>query len=104
MDKRNEEQVLLERAKRFLGEQPEGDIEGDIDGEPTDETPPEEIEIYFDNLDEGTQKKVINGLMSVLNVTDDDQYGTEKIIEGLSKSPIFVTTADELKRRADIDV
>jgi len=100
MDKKTEEQVLLERAKRFLGEQPEDEM-GE---EPEDETPPEEIEIYFDNLDEGTQKKVMNGLMSVLNVTDDDQYGTEKILEGLSKTPIFVTTADELKRRANVDI
>lgn len=62
------------------------------------------VEIYFDNLDEESQKTLLDEIRDVLNVTDDDEYAHQKIIEILSQKPLMTFRADELVRQLDIDI
>lgn len=108
------EDKLYERANRYLGEQPveEPEIEpvdpgmepgtGDELEAPVAED--EGIEIYFDNLDNESQKKVMDALMDQVNAAEDDTYSNDKITEAMTKTPLFVLKPGELKRQLDIDV
>lgn len=64
----------------------------------------EGIKIFFDDLDEETQENVMNAVRKALNVTKDDDYGNNKIIEGLAKAPLFTLRGEEIKRIINIDV
>ena len=64
----------------------------------------EGIEIFFDDLDEDTQKKVMASLTKALNATEDDEYANKKIIEKLAKSPLFVVIGQEIVRELNIDI
>ena len=64
----------------------------------------EGIDIFFDDLDEDTQKKVMAALLNTLNVSDDDDYANKKIIEKLAKTPLFVIIGQEIVRELNIDI
>ena len=64
----------------------------------------EQIEIYFDNLDEETQKIFMNAIRNELKVTEDDKYGNQKIIEALAKKPITSIRTEEVVRTLNIDI
>ncbi|MDD5651081.1 MAG: hypothetical protein PHF86_11805 [Candidatus Nanoarchaeia archaeon] len=87
----------LGKANYLMEQDPEESDSTNI--EPTDK-----IEIYFDNLDEESQKNIMMALRNSLNVVEDDKYGNDKIIETLSKKPMFTVIADELVRLMNIDI
>lgn len=63
--------------------------------EPTG-TPVTSIDIKFANLDELTQKKVIEAIMETKNVDPKDDFANKKIIEGLTDDDnILVTLSGE---------
>lgn len=92
---------LNELAKQ-INEQPFDDpIVSDLPG---DKTEIEKIEIYFDNLDNEAQKKIMDTIKNQVNATDDDKFSHDKIMQAFSKTPIFVVTPSELKRLLNIDL
>lgn len=95
---------LYERANKYLDEQiPKLDPTVDNELEkPVNED--EGIEIYFDNLDTETQKKIMDAIKDEINATDDDSYSEDKIIEAFSRTPIITIKPSELKRQMNIDV
>lgn len=62
------------------------------------------IEVYFSNIDKETQNKILSGLKSNLNATEDDTIAEQKIVEQLSKAPLFITMADEVQRQLQIKI
>lgn len=104
---------------RLLGEAPEDEEVTDTP-EATDEANPEEteeenpleeeqgqaeqVEIFFDSLDEETQKVLLNALRENLNIAEDDDFGNEKLMDVLAKQPIISIRAEELVRKLNIDI
>jgi hypothetical protein len=64
----------------------------------------EGIKIFFENLDEETQETVMNAIRKAFNVSKDDGFGNDKIVEGLAKAPLFTLRGEEIKRLINIDV
>ncbi len=114
---------LIKRASRFLVEAPEDEINLDQPieepiEEPTIEPEPvaddnsetgaddksSKIEIYYSNLDVETQKSIMSSLVKELNATEDDEIAQQKIVEQLSKQPLFVVMGDELQRKLQIKI
>lgn len=110
---------LIKRASRFLVEAPEDEINLDQPiEEPTIEPEPvaddnsetgaddksSKIEIYYSNLDVETQKSIMSSLVKELNATEDDEIAQQKIVEQLSKQPLFVVMGDELQRQLQIKI
>jgi len=62
------------------------------------------IKIFFDNLDEETQKNIMESLKESLNVAEDDEYANNKIIEILAKNPMVTIRTDELIRQMNFDI
>jgi hypothetical protein len=96
--------LYLEKANhlfsRLLDEQPEDTTE-----DPTlPETETKPVDVYFNSLDEETQKSLMDALRSQLNVTEDDKFGNQKIVQALSKKPLFSLTAEEVVRQLNIDI
>ncbi len=86
-----------------------GDIATANDGDPTNnrdmsQEDQAKIEIYFSNLDEEIRNKILSGLKAKLNATQDDSIAEQKIIEQLSKAPLFVTMVDEIQRQLQIKI
>ena len=93
--------------EKLSDEEPEDVTE--VDDEPDIETSPEQgqaetAEIFFDNLDEETQRVVMETLRSNLKVAEDDAFGNQKIVEALAGKPLFTIRAEELVRQLNIDV
>jgi hypothetical protein len=103
--------------ERLLGEQPE------VEEEPTDEFPgedeettevdveeepeqgqAEQIEIFFDSLDEKSQKVLIDALKENLNIAEDDEYAHQKLVDSLAKEPLITFRAEELVRKLNLDI
>jgi hypothetical protein len=61
------------------------------------------IDIFFDNLDEETQKTIMESLRESLNVAEDDEYAKNKIIETLAKYPLFSLRTNELIKQMNFD-
>lgn len=81
------------------------------DAAPEEETPEDEekgqsaqVEIFFDSLDEETQKVLLDALKETLNVTEDDNFANQKIIDALSKEPLISLRAEELVRKLNIEI
>jgi hypothetical protein len=109
---------------RLLGEAPEDEEvtdeittgeetgeEGDVEN--TEETPEEDdsergqseqVEIFFNSLDEETQKTLLDALKQNLNVAEEDDFANQKIIDALVKEPIVAIRAEELVRKLNIDI
>jgi hypothetical protein len=62
------------------------------------------IEIYFDDLDEETQKTVLASIMNAVNAEEHDEYAEKKVIEKLSSKPLFITKGTDIKRELNIDI
>jgi len=95
---------LAKRALRYLVEQPLEDptVEPEIGADVGEEE--QKIEIFFSNLDEAMQKKVMDALLKATESTPDDVMARKKITEQLSKKPMFIVVGDELKRQMNIDI
>jgi len=105
-------------VERMLGEQPEDETPEEVEplpGEEGEDEPvepegddeqgqTEQVEIFFDSLDEETQKAVMDALRANLNVAPEDEYGNQRIIEALSNAPITILQAEELVRQLNIDL
>jgi len=63
----------------------------------------ENIEIYFDNLDEETQKLLMQQLKDELNVSSDDTYASNKMVETLAKKPIITLRSSEIVKMMNFD-
>jgi hypothetical protein len=72
--------------------------------EPTTITADTIIDVYFNNLDELTQKKIMDSLMVVLNISADDDYGTKKLADGFAKSPIISLTGKDISQKVKFDI
>jgi hypothetical protein len=88
-----------------------GDENPPEDAAPEEETPEDEekgqsaqVEIFFDSLDEETQKVLLDALKETLNVTEDDNFANQKIIDALSKEPLISLRAEELVRKLNIEL
>lgn len=82
---------------------PEDEETPDVEEEP-EQGQAEQVEVYFNNLDEQSQKVLMDALKENLNVADDDEYAKEKIVEILSKQPIYSFRAEDLVRKLNIDI
>ena len=101
---------------RLLGEAPEDEEANPPESNPEDETnspevegEPEEgqaeqVDIFFDNLDEKTQKVLMDALKENLNITTGDEFSHSKLVDELSKKPIVSLRAEELVRKLNLDV
>ena len=102
---------------RLLGEAPEDEEETtpdeeapDVDtpeadgGEDTESGQAEQVQVYFDDLDEDSQKVLLDALKENLNIAEDDDYAHDKLVDELSKEPIVTLRAETLVRKLDIDV
>lgn len=63
-----------------------------------------QVEIFFDNLDEETQKVLLDALKEKLKATEDDKLAHQKIIDALSKKPLVIFNVEELIRKLNIDI
>lgn len=122
----NLKEKYIEKAnnlfERLLDEQPEEDEEeldvetGDEDsthgGEDEEEADDvgeekgqaEQVEVFFDNLDEGAQKVFIDKIKESLNISEDDDYAHQKLVEALSKKPLVTFRAEEIIRKLNLDI
>ena len=102
---------------RLLGEAPEDEEMSPVGGElaPEDEDPvdveqePEEgqaeqVEIFFNDLDEKSQKVLLDALKENLNIAEDDNFAEKKLVDSLTKDPIITIRAEELVRKLNLDV
>jgi hypothetical protein len=103
---------------RLLGEAPEDEITPDATADvgtddetetETDDTKDEigqseQIEIYFDNLDEQTQKVLLDALKENLNVVETDEFAQQKIIDILAQKALMTLRAEELVRKLNINI
>jgi hypothetical protein len=80
--------------KEFLKEQPEEQIstQGNI------------IDIYFNNLDEITQKKIFESILKEKNASENDDFANRKITDGLSKTPLISITASDITNKIKFDL
>lgn len=62
------------------------------------------INIFFNNLDEVTQKKVMESLMASLNITQDDEYSNKKIIDALAKDPLVTISGKDVTQKIKFEV
>ena len=87
---------------------PEGEEEDTEEVEDTGETEEkgqaEQVEIFFDNLDEDSQKILIDALKESLNVAEDDKFAHQKLVDALSAKPLVTFRADELVRKLNLDI
>jgi len=95
---------LAKRALRYLVEQPLEDPAAIPETEPEVGEEEQKIEIFFSNLDENIQKKIMESLLKATESTPDDVMARKKITEQLSKKPMFIVVGDELKRQMNIDI
>jgi len=93
------------------GEETTGNENPPEDTAPEEETPEaeekgqsEQIEIFFNSLDEESQKILLDAIKETLNVTEDDNFANQKIIDALSKEPLISLRAEELVRKLNIEV
>lgn len=84
-------------------EAPDTDETSDIEGEP-EQGQSEQVEIFFDNLDEDSQKILLNALKENLNITEDDEFAHEKLIKTLTQKPLVTFRAEELVRKLNINI
>jgi len=97
-------------VERMLGEAPEDEAPEEAPTEPVapegddEQGQAQQVEVFFDSLDEETQKAVMDSLRANLNVAEDDEYGNAKIIESLSEKPLLILQAEELVRQLNIDL
>jgi len=113
----NKQKNLIKEASRFLYEAPEDEMgmddemgnpnEPEMSMDDSDENTGEDltkIEVFFSNLDANTQKAIMDSLKNSLNATEDDKFAEKKIVEQLSKDPLFVVMGDELQRQLQIRI
>lgn len=88
------------------GEEPTGEAtEGDdVPTEEPEKGQAEQIEIFFANLDDKTQKVLMDAIKEAVNAAEDDNYSEEKIVDALKAKPIITIQAEELVRKLNIDV
>jgi DNA-directed RNA polymerase specialized sigma54-like protein len=79
----------IKNANRFMED--EQNLEGNI-------------EIYFSNLDEETQDKIMKSIKDVVNAAEDDELSDIKIQEALSKKPIWIVRGEDLQKQMGIDI
>lgn len=83
----------MKSFKEYLKEQPE---------EPA--APGAPIDVFFNNLDELTQKKIMEATMKELNVAEDDDYGNKKIVDGFAKVPLISLTGKDITNKIKFEV
>ena len=114
---KNLKEKYMEKAnslfERLLDEQPEdediptddtgGEETVDVENEP-EQGQSEQVDVFFDNLDEGAQKVLLDALKENLNVSSDDKFAHEKIVAALTKEPLVSFRAEELVRKLNLDI
>jgi len=84
--------------------EPEENSEVKDNGEQEEIGQAEQVEIFFDNLDEDSQKVLLDALKESLNVVEDDKFAHQKLIDALSSKPLVTFRADELVRKLNLDI
>ncbi len=101
---------LLKNYLRMIKEAPEDELGLDNDSMNVDnsldqnDSVDDKIEIYYSNLDQASQQKVMSALKKQLNATDDDSIAENNISEQLSKQPLFVIMGEELQRQLQLKI
>jgi len=102
---------ILKNSLRTLNEAPEdeldmsmGDVGNDLNQNSDIDSVDDKIEIYYSNLDQTSQQKVMSALKKQLNATDDDSIAENNISEQLSKQPLFVIMGEELQRQLQLKI
>ena len=72
--------------------------------EPATEDTGKGIQVFFTDLDEIVQKKIMDQLMEALNVKPDDSFSNKKIMESLGRYPLFVTSGSEISKQLKFDI
>jgi hypothetical protein len=100
--------------ERLLDEQPEeiedeedidtGEDETEADDAAEEKGQAEHVEVFFDDLDENAQKVLIDKIKESLNISEDDNYAHQKLVEALSKKPLVTFRAEELVRKLNLDI
>ena len=62
------------------------------------------VSVYFADLTDEVQKKILDSMKEVSNASEDDQISEDKIREQLALKPIFTIVPDEFKRQMDISI
>jgi len=84
----------MKTFKDFLKEQPETPV-----SEPGAGT-----DIFFNNLDEVTQKKIMESVMKELNAAEDDDFANKKIVDGFAKTPLITLTSKDITSKIKFEV
>jgi hypothetical protein len=74
------------------------------EAEDTPNDPNQSIDIFFNNLDEITQKKIMESTMQALNVLDTDEFGNKKIVEAFGKNPLVTLSAKDITQRIKFEI
>ena len=64
----------------------------------------QQIDIYFSNLNDETQKVLMDALKENLNVSETDDFAEQKITKILSEKPLITLRAEELIRELNIEI
>ena len=69
-------------------------------------TPVNVVDIKFVNLDELTQKKVIEAVMETKNVDPSDDFANKKIVEGLTNDSSILATlkGEDIANKINFDL
>jgi len=83
--------------KEYLKEQPADEPTG---------VPVTSVDIKFVNLDELTQKKIIDAVMEDKNVDPNDDFANKKIVEGLTDkdSILAVLDGEDIANKINFDL
>lgn len=101
-EQEDEEDVVDTEEVPSEEEQPE---EMDQEEEPSEEeSVVDQVEVFFADLDEKSQKAMMDSLKEKLNVSEDDDYAEQRIVDALSKEPLISFRAEDIVRKLNIDI
>jgi len=108
----------LEEMRKYLTEEPTDAEQGFADGtmpEPNDDLAPgdepgedigddDTIKIYFNDLTEEIQEKVIDKMKKALKVTEEDDVSINKIKDQINDNPLVEMDVEEFKRKMGLKI
>lgn len=101
-DEAEEENIETVTAPEEENPTPE---EGSTEDKASDETgQAQQVDIFFSDLNEETQKILLDKLKENLNVAENDDFASQKIVKILTETPIVSLRAEELVRELNIQV
>lgn len=86
------------------GEEPATDQGTEPDAASTENGQAEQVQIFFNNLNEETQKVVMDILKEKLNASPTDEVAKDKILEKLKEKPLVNLSAEEIINDLKIEI